>query len=206
MEYSQYNRDLEEENKLLKTKVRHLQNDLRLTKEENEKTTKNYFEIYTHIEKKVEERTEDIITLQKALEQKGHELEVMLDSSPAIIFYKDNEQRLLRVNKKYSEIIGLPINEILGKRSDNFFSQKKDAGLEKDIEVIEQGRPILNELEYIQTCQGERQVRMDRIPYKGINHEVLGLIGFALDVTDLTKAEEEKSRLEAKLQHIQRME
>ncbi|MBW2002750.1 MAG: hypothetical protein JRI30_09585, partial [Deltaproteobacteria bacterium] len=50
---------LEEEREILilKTKVKHLINDLRLTREENETSMKNYFEIYSNLEQKVEERT-----------------------------------------------------------------------------------------------------------------------------------------------------
>jgi nitrogen-specific signal transduction histidine kinase/ActR/RegA family two-component response regulator len=44
------------------------------------------------------------------------------------------------------------------------------------------------------------------MPYKDVNDNVIGLIGFALDVTDLEKAQEEKRGLESRLQHAQRME
>ncbi|NNK85636.1 MAG: hypothetical protein HKO79_07065 [Desulfobacterales bacterium] len=52
---------------LLKTKVKHLTNDLRLTKEEIETSTKNYFEIYSKLEEKVEERTEELTKVNKQL-------------------------------------------------------------------------------------------------------------------------------------------
>lgn len=54
---------------VLKTKVKHLINDLRLTKEENEISTKNYFEIYSDMERKVEERTRQVKELQKQYQQ-----------------------------------------------------------------------------------------------------------------------------------------
>jgi len=42
----------------LEIKLRHLNNELRLTREEYERTARNYFDIYTNLEKKVEQRTE----------------------------------------------------------------------------------------------------------------------------------------------------
>jgi signal transduction histidine kinase/CheY-like chemotaxis protein len=54
---------------ILETKVKHLINDLRLTREENEISTKNYFEIYSDMERKVEERTRQVKELQKQYQQ-----------------------------------------------------------------------------------------------------------------------------------------
>ncbi|MFC1869226.1 hypothetical protein ACFL0H_14000, partial [Thermodesulfobacteriota bacterium] len=65
---------------ILETHIKHLINDLRLTREENETSMSDYFEIHSYLEKKVEERTRDIKALQKKLEQKAQELESILDS------------------------------------------------------------------------------------------------------------------------------
>jgi PAS domain S-box-containing protein len=206
MKKSEYVQKLEDKVLILEMQVKHLRNDLRLTREENEVSVTKYFEIYSHLESRVAERTRDLEDLQKALEQKAHELEIMLDTSPAMIFYKDVEQRLLRVNKRFAETVRLPINKILGKKYSELFPENKDDGLKKDLYVIKEEKPILNNKESIETSQGKRQILLDRMPYKDVNDNVIGLIGFALDVTDLEKAQEEKRGLESRLQHAQRME
>ena len=61
--------ELKKENLILETKVKHLINDLQLTREENEISTKNYFEIYSSMERKVEERTRQVEELQKQYQQ-----------------------------------------------------------------------------------------------------------------------------------------
>ncbi|OPX36674.1 MAG: hypothetical protein B1H12_06625 [Desulfobacteraceae bacterium 4484_190.2] len=61
--------EIERENLILKTKVKHLTNDLHLTRQENETSTKNYFEIYSDMERKVEERTRQVKELQKQSQQ-----------------------------------------------------------------------------------------------------------------------------------------
>jgi len=202
----EYIKELDNKLLLLETQVKHLTNDLRLTKEENEISMRNYFEIYSDMERKIEERTRDIKELQKILEEKGRELEMMIDSSPGMIFYKDVEQRLIRVNKKFAEILDLPIKEIIGKKYNELFPKNKDHGLESDLEVIQKGKPILNKKELFETLNDQRQIVIDRIPIKDHNNNVTGLIGFALDVTALKTVEEEKKKLEAQLQHAQKME
>jgi len=61
--------EIERENLILETKVKHLTNDLHLTRQENETSTKNYFEIYSDMERKVEERTRQVEELQKQYQQ-----------------------------------------------------------------------------------------------------------------------------------------
>jgi PAS domain S-box-containing protein len=206
MEKSAYVKKLEDKAFLLETQIKHLKNDLRLTREESETATTNYFEIYSKLETKVADRTRDIKKLQKLLEQKARELEIMLNSTPGMIFYKDLEQNIIRVNREFVKIVGLPVNKIVGKKYSEVFPEYKDEGLKKDLEVIQKGNPLLNQRESINTFKGKRQILIERVPYKDINNKVTGIIGFALDVTDLEKAEEEKRKLEARLQRGQKME
>lgn len=206
MEKSAHVKELEDKVFLLETQIKHLKNDLRLTREESETATTNYFEIYSKLETKVADRTQDIKNLQKLLEQKARELEIMLNSTPGMIFYKDLEQNIIRVNKEFARIVGLPVNKIVGKKFSEVFPEYKDDGLKKDLEVIQSGNPLLNQRESLNTSRGKRQIRIERVPDKDINNKVTGIIGFALDVTDLEKAEEEKRKLEARLQRGQKME
>ena len=43
------------------------------------------------------------------------EYETILDSVPALIFYKDRENRLVRVNKAFAEAMGVPKEQLEGK-------------------------------------------------------------------------------------------
>jgi PAS domain S-box-containing protein len=202
----QREKELEERILTLETQVKHLRNDLRLTKEENEIATTNYFEMVSKLESMVANRTRDVERLRKILEQKAHELEIMLDSSPAIVFYKDAEQRLIRANTNFARAVGVPLNDLTGKKFTDFFPDYAPESLARDMWVMEFGEPVLNQKESIETPQGRRRILIDRVPYKNPNQGVAGLIGFALDVTDLEKAEEEKAALESQLQQALRME
>ena len=189
----------------LETQVKHLRNDLRLTREENEIATTNYFEMVSKLESMVAERTRDVQRLQKIVEQKAHELEIMLDSTPAIVFYKDADQRLIRANRSFAKAVGISANSLVGRKYSDLFPEYDPETYKRDLEVIRTGEPVLNKRESITTPWGKRRVLIDRIPYKGPDQKVLGLIGFALDVTDLEKAEEERAKLSAQLQQALRM-
>lgn len=52
--------EVERRIQMLETRIRHLSNELRLTREEYEDKSRNYYEIYSHMEQKVAERTREL--------------------------------------------------------------------------------------------------------------------------------------------------
>jgi len=89
----------ERENLILKTKVKHLINDLRLTREENDTSTKNYFEIYSKLEQKVEERTAELTKVNRQLN-----VEILERKSAEKALHKVNEELETRVANRTADI------------------------------------------------------------------------------------------------------
>ena len=199
-------RNMQEKIDALKIQLKHLENDLRLTKSEYEHSMEEYFKIYSHMEDMVEKRTEELQASQKILEQKGRELQVMLDASPALIFYKDQNQRFIRVNKKFAETLGVPLQDIIGQSYKEIFPDKNQHGLEDDLTVMQEDKPIYRKHEPLETAFGTRQILIDRLPYRNGAPDSVGLVGFAQDVTELKQAEQENEELEAQLRQAQKME
>ncbi|MCP5107245.1 MAG: response regulator [bacterium] len=197
---------LKEEILRLEARNKHLANELQLAEEEKDSARKNYFDIISNMEEKVTQRTRESEEFRKVTEAKGKELQIMLDSSPAMIFYKDNQQRYIRVNKEFSKILGLPINKIIGKTFYELFPGGEKTFLDDDLEVTRTGEPVLNITGFIDTPKGRRQLMTNKIPYKDIDGKIIGIIGFAVDVTDLKRAEKEKLELEDKLAQLEKME
>ncbi|HIJ20167.1 MAG TPA: response regulator [Deltaproteobacteria bacterium] len=189
MAKSDYETELERRILHLETKVKHLTNDLRITREENETATTNYLEIHLNMEKIINERTRNLTDMGKTLEAKSKELLIMFDSWLGMIFYKDINGKYMRVNKRYAEKLGISVDDMIGKRNDELFPDRPDHGKHTDQEVILKGVSILNEEEIIETKEGRKQILIDRIPYKDIDDRVIGIIGFALDVFDIKKIE-----------------
>ena len=80
------NDKLSEKILFLETRIKHLTNKLRLTREEYESTVRKYYDLYSDMEKKVGARTRELKNLHKILGEKTQQLEIMLDSSPVVIF------------------------------------------------------------------------------------------------------------------------
>jgi len=180
----------------LEIQLKHLRNDLKITQEEYNTSIRKYFEIYTNLENIIKERTRDLSTAKNVLEQKSRELQIMLDASPALIYYKNTDHTYLRVNRAFANILEVPIREIPGRTDAELFP---DGGFDStaiDDEVIQSGKPLLNQNEIFPTKSGIRHIRLDRIPYCDSKDNVIGLIGFGLNVTELRQSELERKALE----------
>jgi len=120
------------------------------------------------------------------------ELQMIMDSVPAMIFYKDTEGRILRVNKALADTFQLPIKDIVGKTTEELFPEEQAENMRKDDqEVIISGKPKRNIIQPYTTPDGIRWLITDKIPYRDKKGKVTGVIGLAKDITTQRKSEEE---------------
>jgi PAS domain S-box-containing protein len=138
---------------------------------------------------------------QEALQKQQREQEHILDSVPAMIWYKDAENRILRVNKPAADLMNLPVEEIEGRSTYEIYPEEAAQYHRDDLEVIHSGRPKRGIVELLQTASGEKRwVKTDKIPYQDAEGNMVGVIVFAVDITDLKRAEEELQRARAELE------
>ncbi|MCX5971210.1 MAG: PAS domain S-box protein, partial [Coprothermobacterota bacterium] len=129
--------------------------------------------------------------LEAHLEKERREFKLIVDSSPILIFYKDQEGRFVRVNKAFAEATKVSEDEVLGKTVFDFYSAKIAQGMTNDDqEVLKLGRPKFNIMERYESPSGIRWVRTDKVPTLDENGVVIGLLGFAQDITERKQAEE----------------
>ncbi len=193
----------------LEIKLKHLQNDFELTREEYDTASRRYLDIVLELKQKndqlldlqknlenlVAARTEELEKTQRVLQQKSEELENIIDCSPAMIFYKDADQRFVRVNKAFAEFAGQPIKQIIGNANGHVFEGSGSGIHDDDDSVITTGEPILQRSVNIMTARGQRELLVNKLPFRDDNGKIVGIIGFALDITEHRQLEYEKSKV-----------
>ena len=81
---------------------------------------------------------------EERLEKEQQELNRIIDSSPIIIFYKDNEGKFIRVNEAFAKAQRIPKDEFFGKTVFDFYSAEIARGMANDdLAVLKSGRPKL---------------------------------------------------------------
>ncbi|MCP4727378.1 MAG: PAS domain S-box protein [bacterium] len=208
--------ELEDKIESLEIKLRHIENDFELTNREYEKTTDEYLNILAEFREKNEElknlqrnlenivaqRTGELNESQKILQLKSEEQQIMLDSSPAMIFFKDIENRFIRVNMAFAEFVDTPIKDIIGKKEEDILPRNSNPIIENISGIIKTGTPVHNVKLLVNTLKGERWIKVDQIPYKDIEGNTSAILGFAIDITDRVMVEEELRESESKYRDL----
>jgi PAS domain S-box-containing protein len=137
-----------------------------------------------------ERKLAEIESLRKSeqLQMLSNELENIIDSIPGLVFYKDTNNRYIRVNKyicdahkmSKKQLEGLSLNDLYPK-------EQAQAYYEDDLQVIRSHQSKIN----IDEPWGDRWVSTSKIPYLNETGEVIGVIGVSMDVTERRLAEEE---------------
>ena len=138
----------------------------------------------------------------EAIRRHHQELQTILDSCPAMIFYKDTENRLIRVNRTLADAMGLPIEQIEGKSLFEIYPNQAEIYRRDDEEVMSTGKPKTNIIETLETTKGIRWVQTDKFPFFDENGNIIGVVGFAIDITERMHAEERLAESEAQFRAI----
>ncbi|WP_439631777.1 response regulator [Gemmata sp.] len=132
----------------------------------------------------------------------GRDLQQIFDAVPALIFYKDLEHRFVRVNEEVVRFLGLPREAILG-RTDYDLGLPLAAQYARDEDAVAAtGRPRQGIVELVTTPAGKRWLQTDKLPHRDAAGRVIGVIGFATDVTERKEAEEAARQAQERLQHV----
>ncbi len=120
------------------------------------------------------------------------ELQIILDSAPAIIFYKNTEGKIIRANKALADLLRLPVRDIIGKTAEELFPKEQAEKMRKDDrEIIISGKPKRDIIQPHPTPDGLRFLISDKIPYRDKKGKITGVIVLAKDITVQRKSEQE---------------
>ena len=125
------------------------------------------------------------------VQKQREELQVIIDASPILIFYKDQENRFIRVNKALAEAVGLPKQAMEGKTGLDVYPNQVPDYWEDDKEVIASGIPKRGVVRQFDMAGGMRWIQTDKIPYRDNEGRIIGVIGFGIDITERKQMEEE---------------
>lgn len=127
------------------------------------------------------------ITEEKNVEiLKDLRLDSLMENLSAHIFFKDKKFVYTSVNKVCAEFNELEIDEMVGKTDYDLFDKElADKIRSEDKKVIEKGLSFENIERQLENKYGNSiWVSTTKIPQKGIDGEIYGLMGMSFDITD----------------------
>ena len=130
--------------------------------------------------------------IEDALQRQKAELQVLFDLMPAMIWFKDTDNGILRVNKRVAACAAKSVEEIEGKSSFEIYPEQAARFYADDLEVIRSGLPKLGIIETVQDGEGKiLWIQTDKVPVCDKDGKVTGIIVMAQDVTERKRAEEQ---------------
>ena len=147
--------------------------------------------------------------LQRSLEEERSTLLSLIDNVPDYVYLKDRGSRFILANKSTAALVGASDPKEMIGRTDHDFVKKDlaDRYRADDLKVMESGVGVVNVEEPSAPARGgPRKLLTTKVPIFDESGAVTGLVGISRDVTDLTRAEEERERLQEQLQQAQKME
>ncbi|MBU0616780.1 MAG: PAS domain-containing protein [Planctomycetes bacterium] len=163
---------------------------------------------YTHdLEDAVAERMRDLQTANQMLKQEiaerkraehalRHEqqlLQILMDSVPDTIYFKDRESRFTRVNRAQAHVLGLEHpDQAAGKHDRDFFPcELADQYHADEQRVVATGEPLIGKTEEVTRADGGlRWLSTTKVPIRDAAGETVGTVGISRDITEHKRADE----------------
>ncbi|MGF1539414.1 MAG: ATP-binding protein [Pleurocapsa sp.] len=149
------------------------------------------------LEQRVEERT-------RKLEESQQLLQIVMDTIPQYVFWKDDNSVYLGCNSQFAQLAGLETpDEICGKTDYDlpWNTRDADAWRASDRLVMDLDFPELMTLEpQIQADGEEVWLESHKVPLYDLNGDTIGILGTFQDITKHKQAEESLKKLNLELQ------
>ena len=142
---------------------------------------------------------------EEALRKSEEQLRLVTDALPVCIAYADSEQRYQFNNKTYEEWFGRSQTELQGRHIKEVLGPSAYEAIRGHVEAALSGQAVSYETT-LSLGAKERHVLANYVPHVGEQGETKGYFALVTDITDRKRAEEERQKLEAKIQHTQKLE
>jgi diguanylate cyclase (GGDEF)-like protein/PAS domain S-box-containing protein len=119
-----------------------------------------------------------------SLRESEERLNTILDSIDACIYIKDKRSRYTYVNSRVAELVGLPVNQIIGSGDETLFGTTRQDMLDNEQKVLRDGARIVEE-EHLQLGDGSGRTFLSvKLPLRDSKGRIYSLCGISTDITE----------------------
>ncbi len=146
---------------------------------------------------------------EEALRASERRLWQIIDLVPHMIFAKDSRGRFLLANRALADAYGTKVEDLVGRSHRDLHASADEVSpmLADDRAVIESGEPKYVPAEKFTDSEGRvRILQAIKIPFTESSSNEPAILGVATDITERTRAEEERRKLEERMLQAQKLE
>ena len=133
---------------------------------------------------------------EEALKESESLLRAVMEGTSDPIYVKDIESRIIMCNPALSEVVGKPLEDIIGKTYAEYYDDSATGQMlrENDLQIISSGESLTIE-ETIVTSIGSRTFLSSKTPYCNASGKIIGITGISHDITERKRGEDELNKL-----------
>lgn len=142
-------------------------------------------------------------TAEAQLDEERHLFRLLIDHIPDNIFFKNRESRFVVANASTARKMNVPTpSDLVGKTDANFFDKTKAAEWRKEeISIMESNTSTIANLRQETWKTGQESWCVStKIPWKGKDGKLKGILGITSDVTSMVRAQQELKRVASELE------
>lgn len=130
--------------------------------------------------------SEDLKSALQKQESQSEMLNMLLNTIPALVYFKDNQFRYQLVNRAFLQFSGLSREHIIGKTLTEVFHHYLPDGKYQNLEkqVIENGSFFYNIEEQVEQNHKKIWVHTNIAPVRSKEGDIIGLIGISWDISN----------------------
>jgi len=181
------------ENQKLIDDINQLKNELETSKEElnkaHEKLESSQEEVSKY-KKSLNDRDNKLFESEKESLQLLGEIEAIYNSAPMGLCVLDGELRFKRVNKKFAEINGLTVHDLIEKRIEEISPKIAEHSREISSFIFKNGLPVTDVEFSTEDIEGNLRTYIEQwVPLKDIDGDIIGINLTMIETTPLKNAE-----------------
>lgn len=133
---------------------------------------------------------------ERALEYEHSRLQALIDNIPDSIYFKDENNKFVLVNKAKAANSNVTPGEMMGKTDYNFLpSAEAEKAFTDEKLIIETGQSVVNKIEKLTSSDGsDRWVSVTKIPWRNPQGKIIGTMGISRDITKWKQVEEQAAK------------
>src|SRR3989339_648888 len=138
---------------------------------------------------------------EERMRKSEEKLKIVTENIKDAVFAKDIDRRYTFVNSAAAEIIGLPIDKIIGKKAEEIFSKKNAQTIKKVDDINFKGQKV-DQTEKMTIGKQERFLYTSQNPTRDKEGSIVGIVGIVRDITEENKTKEALKKSEERFRLV----
>ena len=136
----------------------------------------------------------------RELNRQQAEMRVLFDLVPAMIWFKDTHNNVLRVNRLAAQEVAKTVAEVEGRPMAELYPSLAEKFYAGDLEIIRTGQPDKGRVEQITDVHGNKiWLQKDKVPCFDHDGTVIGIVVMSVDITERVRVLDALTEVNASL-------